>query len=264
MTWTIYHDVFGGWRWECHNATTTIDSQHSYDTRQECAEAVRKARSVLVGSGTAMSDQSQKAQLPTRSASVLCVQPKQDLHASLTAALRDCEVMVVANAFEALRRFNVSAFDAYVLEYWVPDWSGAQLCREIRRTDPHVPICFYVLTGAEEHRKRAIRAGASSYMCVSDDASMLRQTLNTLLDAAKARNIQAMAVEERVIVAELKRRFVIPAPQAPRANASSAGITERAVKIKARKAFIDAGGTAGHFERSWGALFATAIARFEK
>jgi hypothetical protein len=45
MEWTYYCDVFGGWRWECRDAEGEVrDSQHSYDTRQECMEAAVRIR----------------------------------------------------------------------------------------------------------------------------------------------------------------------------------------------------------------------------
>jgi hypothetical protein len=45
MKWTYYCDVFGGWRWECRDAEGEVrDSQHSYDTRQECVEAAARIR----------------------------------------------------------------------------------------------------------------------------------------------------------------------------------------------------------------------------
>ena len=64
------------------------------------------------------------------------------------------------NAFEALREINRRVFHAYVLEYWLPDWSAVQICRHIRKSDPRVPVIIY--GGAERDEDRARAFGAES------------------------------------------------------------------------------------------------------
>src|SRR5687767_5563291 len=93
--------------------------------------------------------------LPERS--VLCAQPDMQRQEELKDAMQPWRVVTVANAFEAIRMSNAEAFDAYVLEYWLPDWSGVALCRHIRKTDPHAPICIYSRIETDEQRKRAKR-----------------------------------------------------------------------------------------------------------
>jgi CheY-like chemotaxis protein len=265
MTWTVYRDVFGGWRWECHTGSTTLDSQHSYDTREQCVEAAEKVYSEVTASGpTAMTDAQNAEELSLRSQSVLCVQPKHDSHESLRRALHDHEVAIVANGFEALRLFNMSAFDAYVPAYWLPDWSGTQLCREIRKNDPHVPICFYVSATAEGPRKRALRAGANAYICASAGPGALRHQLHNLLRAVEPKNKEARAVAESIIQADLKRRRVGGGPLLEEAKSSAWNAMERAAKVKARIAFIKAGGTLAYFERCWRPMFENTAANLQK
>ena len=68
--------------------------------------------------------------------SVLCADHDAAVHRMVTELLPACGTMPVANAFEALRAVNSKPFDLYVLDYWLPDLSGLNLCREIRKVDP--------------------------------------------------------------------------------------------------------------------------------
>jgi DNA-binding NtrC family response regulator len=60
-----------------------------------------------------------------------------------TLLLETHAVTLVHTAREALRELNAGAFDACVLDYWIADWTGPALCRDIRKSDPHVPVIFY-------------------------------------------------------------------------------------------------------------------------
>ena len=194
---------------------------------------------------------------------VLCVQPTRSLHDALQRALENYDVTVVGNAFEAIRRFNASAFDAYILDYWVPDWSGVQLCRAIRRTDPHVPIIFCVCATSEDQQKKAIRAGANAYLSVSSGLHALCQKLDSLIQTAELRNTGAKAVEERVILEEFRKRVIGAVSESQRAKGIAPGAIERVAKLKAQKAFVEAGGTQAYFERFWRVTFQTAVANLQ-
>jgi DNA-binding response OmpR family regulator len=76
-----------------------------------------------------------KQVLPERS--VLCAQPAIGNQQFLLQALQGYRLVIVGNALDATRCHNHSVFDAYVLDYWLPDWSGTALCRDIRKNDPH-------------------------------------------------------------------------------------------------------------------------------
>src|SRR5688500_3283131 len=90
--------------------------------------------------------------LPRRE--VLCVTNSTDIQRCVLAAVPDFEVTVVETAGEALREMHGGLFDAFVVDYWLSDWNGPSLCREIRKTDPHVPVCFCTAATKPEHRAR--------------------------------------------------------------------------------------------------------------
>ena len=55
-------------------------------------------------------------------------------------------------------------FDLYLLDSWLPDGSGLDLCKRIREFDPHTPILFYSAAAYEVDREMALESGAQAYL----------------------------------------------------------------------------------------------------
>jgi DNA-binding response OmpR family regulator len=191
--------------------------------------------------------------LPQRS--VLCVQPDGAKQAFVRDALKGYRVTVATTAFDAIRHTNQSPFDAYILEFWLPDWAGAPLCRHIREKDPNVPIIFYTIAGSE-YAGRALRAGAMAYLQAPIDAAGFRERVRLLIEHADIRDLKARIEEERVIQEELERQANVAIDRADAAMRRAKEAIERVAKIKASKAFIRAGGTSAGFVRFWPNQFA--------
>jgi DNA-binding response OmpR family regulator len=199
-------------------------------------------------------------QTPFAKRSVLCVQPAEDYHPALRLALSKHRIVIVPNALETMRAVNAGAFDAYVLDYWLPDWSGASLCRQMRLTDPHAPILFFTGADAPEQKKRALKAGADAYVLALDGASSLAAKLKNLLEQADLRAMRARIEEENAVHAELQRRAALAVSQTEHAKERAAVATERAAQARARKAFIESGGTLATFDRWWPLMLGSAVA----
>lgn len=189
--------------------------------------------------------------------SILCVQQNAEAQQFLEHALSAFRVSTTSTAYEAVRRINHEVFDAYVLDYWLPDWSGVGICREIRKTDPHAPICFYTTASGREHRAKALRAGASAFIQAPIDAASLTRRLHVLMERTDVASLQARTEGERVIHQELERQA---AGAAERAMEMAAKAIENAAKAKAFRAFLAAGGARAHFERWWPQQFDTSWA----
>ncbi|HYH43034.1 MAG TPA: response regulator, partial [Burkholderiales bacterium] len=216
------------------------DSQQSYDTREECVEAAQRA--------PLNAESPVDARVAVREAVVLCVQPDPLLRASLQQGLADFQAVLAASSLEAIRLVSSSTFDAYVLDYWLPGSSGVHLCRHIRRTDPHTPICFYTTATDEDQRRRAFGAGATAWVCASAGAASLREELRSVLDRAELQSARAKAEAERALQEELERRGVAAIDHTETARVVAA---ERAARAKAYARFSVSGGTPAHFERWW-------------
>jgi DNA-binding NtrC family response regulator len=190
---------------------------------------------------------------------VLCVQAKLKNQQFLRQALDGYRLVMAGTAFEAIRCHNHSVFDAYIVDYWLPDWSGSALCREIRKTDPHSPIVFYTSFGSGD-ATRALNARATAYIRAPIDSLVFRERLRMLIESADINNLHARLEEERAIHDELQRRASAAVDTAEQAMRRARTAIERSAKIKAEKAFIDAGGTRAGFERLWPKQFAAVCA----
>jgi len=191
-------------------------------------------------------------------ASVLCVQHGTCLRALLDQSSEEYRFVFAKNAFEALREVNRWLFDAYILDYWLPDLRGVQLSREICKVDPSARILFWGAAVSEQEQLRAFRAGASACLPEAVDASQLQRHLRVLREAAALHTPRAKAEAQVAVhdeltgrVSELLRRNGL-APEAARRA------IERSAKKKAARAFVTRGGTLACFERAWPAMFADA------
>ncbi|HEX2829115.1 MAG TPA: response regulator [Burkholderiales bacterium] len=90
-------------------------------------------------------------------ARVLYVDDDEATRHVLARALRDYAAVEARSGEDAIRASNASAFDAYVLDLWLPDYNGILLCRQIRGNDPHVPIVFWTVADDVAIEERALR-----------------------------------------------------------------------------------------------------------
>jgi DNA-binding response OmpR family regulator len=165
-------------------------------------------------------------------------------------------VVFACNGYESLRELGRGVFDGYILDLWLPDWSGAQLCREVRKIDPHGPVLFCTAAARMVDRYRAMRAGGSVYLCKPVDPPQLLAQLRVLLELADLESIRARIEADRAARAELDRRAVELFKRAGESRRSALRAVERTSKAKVSIAFMKSGGTKANFERWWPALFA--------
>jgi DNA-binding response OmpR family regulator len=144
---------------------------------------------------------------------------------------------------------HASAFDLYIVEFWLADWAGVSLCRDIRKADPHVPICFCTAAAGPQDEARARRAGASSYIRKPVDPRILCARAWTLLDSAADRSESARGAARAAVQQELKKRLAALGPTV--FSDQFANTLERISRHKAKQAFLDAGGTLASFEWTW-------------
>jgi len=82
-------------------------------------------------------------------------------------------LMLEAGGFEVLSRSTIEAglkaaseekFDIYLLDLWLPDGSGMDLCKKIREFDDKTPIAFYSAAALAVDRDAALEGGAQAYL----------------------------------------------------------------------------------------------------
>src|SRR3954469_7756102 len=118
-------------------------------------------------------------------ARILCVDDDAPSRAVIAAVLRDYQPEFAATGGDAVAAVTAAPFDLIVLDHWLPDYTGAALCREFRRDDPHVPIIFWTVAEKDCLEPRALRAGASVYLEKTPEYEALRIAASELLERAR-------------------------------------------------------------------------------
>jgi CheY-like chemotaxis protein len=193
---------------------------------------------------------------------ILCVEPNADAQALLNEALYDFNIVFAVDGYETLRELNRKVFHAYVLEYWIPHWSGTEACRHIRNTDPRVPIVFSS-SASETLHARALRAGANAFLRKPIDPPTLRRRLRVMLELAELESKRAYADELHAIDQELRDRAAAINARAGRARLAAAQAIEKSVRSKALAQYVASGGTCAHFDREWTTSFSRAWAIYD-
>ena len=88
------------------------------------------------------------------------------LVALLRLAAIECKA--VGTAAQALSLVQAEHFDLCMLDAWLPEVDGFELCRRMRAFDPHIPILFFSGAAHETDKSKALAAGASAYVTKPD------------------------------------------------------------------------------------------------
>ena len=118
---------------------------------------------------------------------VLCVDDDEDSRMMLITLLRQAliEAKAVGTATQALSLMQTERFDLYLLDGWLPDLDGFELCRRMRAFDPHTPILFFSGAAYEADKERGIEAGANAYV-VKPDVDGLVGSITQLVSEAES------------------------------------------------------------------------------
>ena len=112
---------------------------------------------------------------------ILLVEDYEDSRDLATHILTDYTITCARNFNEGLRQARQGGFDLYLLDNWLPDKSGVELCRAIREFDPHTPILFYSAAAYQRDIEEAIRAGAQDYLAKPIHPDELKQAVVRLI-----------------------------------------------------------------------------------
>ena len=118
---------------------------------------------------------------------VLYVDDDEDSREMLRMLLefRNIETKAVGSAGEALTSIQTEHFDLYLLDAWLPDLDGFQLCRQMRSYDSHTPILFFSGAACEADKKMGREAGANAYV-IKPDISHLLGSITQFIPSTKS------------------------------------------------------------------------------
>lgn len=99
----------------------------------------------------------------------------------LALLFRNYEFTYVNSMAGATRSMGESRFDLYILDNWLPDGSGIDLCKTIRTADSQVPIIFTSAAAYSTDIDRALSSGANRYLVKPYEPLSLEKVVKELL-----------------------------------------------------------------------------------
>jgi DNA-binding response OmpR family regulator len=98
---------------------------------------------------------------------------------------RGYEVATAQTFAGALKLAQNQKFDLYILDSWLPDGSGVDLCRRIRDFDSHTPILFYSAAAYHLDKETALASGAQDYLTKPAGLTELGEVISNLINSRR-------------------------------------------------------------------------------
>jgi len=116
---------------------------------------------------------------------VLYIEDHEDTRELVTLLLkqRNYEVVSTSTIETGIALAGSQQFDLYLLDSWLPDGSGLDLCRQIREFDTATPILFYSAAAYEIDRAAALQSGAQAYLIKPSAPSELCTMVTSLIES---------------------------------------------------------------------------------
>jgi DNA-binding response OmpR family regulator len=114
---------------------------------------------------------------------ILLVEDHEDTCDLVAFALMDSNYLVdTASTIEAaLKLTQIENYNLLIFDSKLPDGSGLELCKLVRKFDQLTPIVFYSGLAYEEDRIRALDAGAQAYLVKPVNIDELMKSVRDLL-----------------------------------------------------------------------------------
>ena len=114
---------------------------------------------------------------------VLYIEDHEDTRELVTLVLeqRCFEVVTGSTIASGVALAGSQHFDLYLLDSWLPDGSGLDLCRQIREFDRVTPILFFSAAAYDTDRDLALRSGAQGYLTKPSQPSELCRVISALI-----------------------------------------------------------------------------------
>ena len=117
----------------------------------------------------------------TRTPSILCIEDDLDTCELLAILLNEFRFGFAHTIGGALPKLEAEVHDLYILDNWLPDGSGIDLCRTIRNSFPNVPILFTSGSTKRSEIAEALDAGADKYLLKPCEPDNLKEIVKDLI-----------------------------------------------------------------------------------
>src|ERR1041385_9469831 len=116
---------------------------------------------------------------------VLYIEDHEDTRELVTLVLEQKSIQVVTGTTikSGVALAGSQAFDLYLLDSWLPDGSGVELCRRIREFDQATPVLFYSAAAYEIDKDQAMNSGAQAYLIKPSQPSELCNLVAALIES---------------------------------------------------------------------------------
>jgi DNA-binding response OmpR family regulator len=94
------------------------------------------------------------------------------------------QVIPALTGAEGLQLMGSESPDLIILDAWLPDLNGIELCRHIRESRPATPILFYSGAAYSSDIEVGLAAGAHAYLVKPVDLDVLELTIRQLIENA--------------------------------------------------------------------------------
>ena len=186
---------------------------------------------------------------------ILLVEDEEDAREIAAFSLEEYTLICARDFGEGLRLARQRYFDIYIIDNWLPGGDGVELCRLIRRFDPHTPILFYSACAYSRDLQAAFSGGAQAYLTKPVSSEDLMRAVTQLTSVAPETAFEARRAEFDAILEELAIRQADNVERVEKAKEKSLRAKEKALRLKAERVFLAAGGARGDFAREWPPVF---------
>jgi DNA-binding response OmpR family regulator len=131
------------------------------------------------------------------------------------------DAQAVGTAAQALSLIQAEHFDLYMLDGWLPEINGFELCRRLRALDSRTPILFFSGAAYEADKKNGFEAGADDYVVkpnISELVRSVKQFMSRDVKQPVRREIQPLAEVLPVGPASITSTIVQVRPQLTQVN----------------------------------------------
>ena len=115
---------------------------------------------------------------------ILLVDDDDDTCELIAFCLPQFEIVTADSVAEGLLLAQSLRFELYLLDNWLPDGTGIELCRQIRQFDPYKPVIFYSAVANESAIQHALLAGAQAYVVKPESIETLERVILQAFTAA--------------------------------------------------------------------------------
>jgi CheY-like chemotaxis protein len=118
---------------------------------------------------------------------LLCIDDHEDTCALVSSILEDYDVVSEHSKSGGLRQAATDKFDVILVDYYLPDGTGLDLCLLIRAFDPNTPILLITATHTITHEQ---------ILAVGGQGVIRKDRLSHMLPMAVARTLEVKLLDQ--------------------------------------------------------------------